>query len=234
MVEPQPEDNYFDPHNRSRTTKGEPMHQDNETNPIAEIFDEMFTLMEDLETRSVAVLEYLKEQGGVSEEKLAPYRDRAAASSDVRWRAARARMEHLLAPKPKSATEVGKDEKTKAQGQKDEGQKQKSESKGLGKELASPPHSDEKSSDRKGEESKDANAAAVDAKSKEKEQTKQDKEPATASTNAGAQASALNGEGKSDKQKADTSKKPTAQSDNGTSTNQTGNSEKPQSQKAVK
>src|SRR5579862_5072718 len=71
------------------------MEQEKEANPIAEIFDEVFTLMEDLETRSVAVLEYLKEQGGVTDEKLAPYLDRAAAASDVRWRAARARMEHL-------------------------------------------------------------------------------------------------------------------------------------------
>jgi len=89
------------------------MDQEKAANPIAEIFDDVFTLMEDLETRSVAIVEYMKEQGGVSDEKLAPYLDRAAAASDVRWRAARARMEHLLAPKPKSATEVGKDEKTK-------------------------------------------------------------------------------------------------------------------------
>src|SRR5580704_3556219 len=87
------------------------MDQEKDANPIAEIFDEMFTLMQDLETRSVAVLEYLQEQGGVTDEKLAPYLDRAAAAADVRWRAARARMEHLLAPKPKSSTEVGKDEK---------------------------------------------------------------------------------------------------------------------------
>src|ERR1700743_611070 len=88
-----------------------PFDQDKEANPIAEIFDEMFTLLQDLETRSVAVLEYIKEQGGASDEKLAPYLDRAAAASDVRWRAARARMEHLLAPKPKSSTEGGKDDK---------------------------------------------------------------------------------------------------------------------------
>ena len=91
------------------------MDQEKAANPIAEIFDDVFTSDGgSLETRSVAIVEYMKEQGGVSDEKLAPYLDRAAAAaSDVRWRAARARMEHLLAPKPKSATEVGKDEKTK-------------------------------------------------------------------------------------------------------------------------
>ena len=127
-----------------------------EANPMSEIFEEMFTLLQDLETRSVAVLEYLKEQGGVGDEKLAPYLDRAAAASDVRWRAARARMDHLLAPKPKSATDVGKDEKSKGQSQpqakgkdaegstpRSPGQQTESDqesnpdSKDLGKELAS-------------------------------------------------------------------------------------------------
>src|SRR5580693_10359617 len=94
-----------------------PMDQDKEANPIAEIFDEMFTLLEDIETRNAALFEYMKEQGGVTDEKLAPYLDRAAAASDVRWRAARARMDHLLAPKPKSASEVEKDGKPKADSQ---------------------------------------------------------------------------------------------------------------------
>src|SRR5579862_2794918 len=142
-------------------SKGEPMDQEKEANPIAEIFDEVFTLMEDLETRSVAVLEYLKEQGGGTDEKLAPYLDRAAAASDVRWRAARARMEHLLAPKPKSATEVGKDERTKDASQssarmksgegkpQDEKQQSKVESKDLGKELTSAPSGSQDSNESK-------------------------------------------------------------------------------------
>jgi hypothetical protein len=78
---------------------------------LKDIFDEMFTLLEDLETRNVAVLEYLREQGGVTDQKLAPYLDRAGAASNVKWRAARVRMEYLLAPAPKSTTEHGKDEK---------------------------------------------------------------------------------------------------------------------------
>ncbi len=148
-----------------------PTDQDKAANPIAEIFDEMFTLLADIETRNAALFEYMKEQGGVTDEKLAPYLDRAAAASDVRWRAARARMEHLLAPKPKSATEVGKDEKSKeqsssqphAKGKEAESsgtkpqdakkQEQKTESKDLGRELASAQTGDQKSS-----ESKDANS----------------------------------------------------------------------------
>ena len=131
-----------------------PADRDKEANPIAEIFDEMFTLLQDLETRSVAVLEYVKEQDGATDEKLAPYLDRAGAAADVRWRAARARMEHLLAPKPKSSTDVAKgDNRVRLRQPKEKGkdadsasaksqgrennQAEKPESKDVGKELAS-------------------------------------------------------------------------------------------------
>jgi hypothetical protein len=42
----------------------------------------MFTLLADIETRNAALFEYMKEQGGVTDEKLAPYLDRAAAASE--------------------------------------------------------------------------------------------------------------------------------------------------------
>src|ERR1700733_2988055 len=153
-----------------------PMDQDKEANPIAEIFDEMFTLLEDIDTRNAALFEYMKEQGGVTDEKLAPYLDRAAAASDVRWRAARARMEHLLAPKPKSATEVGNDQKAKgasesqSQGKKVESGKSKTQgdkeqrgsnadSKEPGKELASAPSGSQSSAESKDEKSQNAKPA---------------------------------------------------------------------------
>jgi hypothetical protein len=171
--------------------KGDLMEHEKDANPIAEIFDEMFALLEDLETRSVAVLEYLKEQAGASDEKLAPYLDRAAAASDVRWRAARARMDHLLAPKPKSATEVERDGKPKADSQSQQGKEPKagSESKNLGEELASPA-----SAESELDESEEANAVE-DAKSKENEPNdrKQNKEQAIASNAPDEQGSALGG-----------------------------------------
>jgi hypothetical protein len=195
------------------------MDQEKDTNSIAEIFDEMFTLLEDLERRSVAMLEYLKEQGA-NDEKLAPYLDQAAAASNVRWRAARARMEHLLAPKPKSTTEAGKDEKAnpgaqdkqkesesggaKARQEKDQREQgTKSESKEAGEELASAQAGTAESG--KGKDGKSQNVKSVgDAKAQEKEQgnpkqdvsAKQDKdaklgkEAKENSGDAGAQASA--------------------------------------------
>jgi hypothetical protein len=226
------------------------MDQDKETNPIAEIFDEVFTLMADVETRSIALFEYMQEQGGVTDEKLAPYLDRAAAASDVRWRAARARMEHLLAPKPKSATDTGKDEKTKgdaepqaknkdAQGQDKREQKAKPESKDLGKELASaqPGEAESEAKDNKSKAAGATNTAnsSTDARSIGKEQGDrkhgQDKASTTDSSDSGSQASALAGEKNSDARKSDIAMK---SSDEGSTRNQTADTDKPQTQKAPK
>src|ERR1700704_3895735 len=66
--------------------------------PIKEILEELFSLLESLETQSIAVTQFLKDQGIATDEKLAPYLDRAGNSSSVKWRAARARMQYLLSP----------------------------------------------------------------------------------------------------------------------------------------
>jgi|ERR1700722_3911325 len=223
------------------------MDQEKAANPIAEIFDDVFTLMEDLETRSVAIVEYMKEQGGVSDEKLAPYLDRAAAASDVRWRAARARMEHLLAPKPKSATEVGKDEKTKdasrsqaqsktSEGRSDEtkpqGDKQgtKADSKDIGKELALAQPGRPDSTEPKDGNSQNAKSAA-DTKSDQKktEEGRQSKE-----ANATTEAAAIGGGKDSDTPRSDDAKNRTPQSAGEKSTRLSSDEEKQQAQKASK
>ena len=227
------------------------MDQEKEANPIAEIFDDVFTLMEDLETRSVAVLEYMKEQGGVSDEKLAPYLDRSAAASDVRWRAARARMEHLLAPEPKSATEVGKGEKTKeasqsqAQGKmsegrsadtKPQGEKQgaKAESEELGKELASAQPGEQDSTASKDGKSQNAKPAADTRADQKKagdgQQGREDKTPKDTES----LAASLGGEKKSDSQSIDNAKNQKPQSEGGKSASQSSDQEKQQTQKAAK
>ena len=81
------------------------MDTDKTDNPIKEVLDGLFTLLETLETRNSAVLEFLKDQGIATDEKLAPYFERAGSASSVKWRAARARMTYLLAPAPKKATD---------------------------------------------------------------------------------------------------------------------------------
>jgi hypothetical protein len=82
-----------------------------ETNPepIKEILDELFSLLESLETQSLALTQFLKDQGIATDEKLAPYLDRAGNASSVKWRAARARMQYLLSPVKKQTNEKEKE-----------------------------------------------------------------------------------------------------------------------------
>jgi len=77
--------------------------------PIKEILDELFSLLETLETQSLALTQFLKDQGIATDEKLAPYLDRAGNASSVKWRAARARMQYLLSPVAKKSDDQEKD-----------------------------------------------------------------------------------------------------------------------------
>jgi hypothetical protein len=74
-----------------------------------EIFNELFSHLERLETQSEAILQFLKEKKRVTDKQLAPYLERAGNASNVRWRAARVRIEHLLAPEhPEEEVKLGK------------------------------------------------------------------------------------------------------------------------------
>jgi outer membrane biosynthesis protein TonB len=81
-----------------------------ETQPdaIKEVLSELFALLETQETNSTAVLHLLKDQGIASDEKLSTYLDQAGRASNVRWRAARMRMEYLLTPTQKQTSENNK------------------------------------------------------------------------------------------------------------------------------
>jgi hypothetical protein len=73
---------------------------------IAEQFlDELFSSLEDLETQSAAILQFLKDKGGATSEQLAPYMDQASKASHVRWRAARLRLMSLFSSAIKSGEE---------------------------------------------------------------------------------------------------------------------------------
>jgi len=68
-----------------------------------QILDELLPYLEALETRTAAVLQFLKEAGIASEEKLGPYFEQAGKASDVKWRAARIRLGSLVASAAKAA-----------------------------------------------------------------------------------------------------------------------------------
>src|ERR1700746_4024762 len=60
------------------------------------ILDELFSSLENLETQTAAVLQFLREKGGASEEQLAPYLEQAERASSIKRRAARVRIDYLL------------------------------------------------------------------------------------------------------------------------------------------
>jgi hypothetical protein len=64
---------------------------------LQEVFEELFLSLENLETQNRAAMELLMDKGIVRQEEVVKYLDQASNASDVRWRAARARMNRLLA-----------------------------------------------------------------------------------------------------------------------------------------
>jgi hypothetical protein len=110
------------------------------TDPVREVFDELFTLLETLETNNAAVLQFLQDQG-IGGEKLAPYLERAGNASNVKMRAARKRMEYLLTPIHKESAPGHKEEgiekeqeKEKREAKSENGAKAENENKSKGKE----------------------------------------------------------------------------------------------------
>jgi hypothetical protein len=69
---------------------------------LDEIMEELSSTLERVETQSAAVLEFLKAKGIAKDDELAPYLERAATASGVRWRAERVRLAHLLSGLEKS------------------------------------------------------------------------------------------------------------------------------------
>jgi hypothetical protein len=65
-------------------------------NIAQEIFHELFSSLEALETQSAALLQFVKDKGLANEQELARYFENAGNASNVRWRAARVRLDHLI------------------------------------------------------------------------------------------------------------------------------------------
>ena len=78
---------------------------------VKEVFEGLFELLENLETQNVAILQFLKDNAGATDEKLKPYLDQAGNAASVKWRAHRARMEHLFSPIPQAAKDQKEAEK---------------------------------------------------------------------------------------------------------------------------
>jgi hypothetical protein len=133
--------------------------------PVKQLFDDLFTLLEALETQSLAVMELLQDEGIGTEEKLKPYLERAGNASSVKWRAARVRMEYLLTPtKKEERKEEGNNEKKGAEafwknkpeeGKKD-GEPKDDNKKGDGQSVAGKQATEKGGADAKGSEKQGA------------------------------------------------------------------------------
>lgn len=81
---------------------------------IKEVFNELYSHLERLETQSTAILQFLKEKKRVTDKQLAPYLEQAGNAANVKWRAERVRMEYLLAQAPEESKPDKKTEKESA------------------------------------------------------------------------------------------------------------------------
>ena len=76
---------------------------------MKEVLNELFSHLERLETQNEAILQFLKEKKRVTDKQLAPYLEHAGNASNVKWRAARVRIDHLLEPEhPEKEIKLGK------------------------------------------------------------------------------------------------------------------------------
>jgi len=82
-------------------------------NIAQEVLHELFSSLEALDTLSTAILQFLKRKGIATEEELAPYLEQAGDASNVRWRAARVRIDYLLSSAMKAAEQDARKEPPK-------------------------------------------------------------------------------------------------------------------------
>ena len=73
---------------------------------LQQAFEDLYSLFENADTQSAAILQFLKDKGLASDEELAPHLEQAGRASSVRGVAARARINRLLAAALKPAEKV--------------------------------------------------------------------------------------------------------------------------------
>lgn len=92
---------------------------------IAEqLLDELGTSLENLEAQNAALLQLLKDKGIVTDDEISPYFTQAAKASNVRWRAARVRLESLFAAEKRETEQRAEKEHPPAMGAQNSAPKQ--------------------------------------------------------------------------------------------------------------
>ena len=174
-----------------------------------ELLNELFSAFEDLETQSAGILQFLKEKGLATDEELAPYLKQAGDASEVRWRAARLRMDALLAAAIRDAKEefarkaeerARAHEESKVQKQDDQGE---SEQKGANDARTGSRNVDSRDIDSR---NADARKEKETRKEKEKEEVTPKAQAEKAESKAEAKSEAEQGAGHDKKQAAKAAK----------------------------
>ncbi len=96
---------------------------------VQELLDELGSSLESLETQQGALMQFLKDNGTLTEEQFAPYLEEAGKISSVRWRAARIRLESLISAERDEEERRAEEEKRQAGAGKAPGQNQDREGK---------------------------------------------------------------------------------------------------------
>src|SRR5882762_836595 len=86
---------------------------ENNNNFVQEIFHDLFSSLEALETQNTAILQFLKDKGIATDEELASHLEQAEIPSSVRWRGVRVRADYLFASAVKAAEQAAERESTK-------------------------------------------------------------------------------------------------------------------------
>lgn len=95
-------------------------------NIVQEILHELFSSLEALETQSTAILQLLKDKGLANEQELALHLEQAGNASNVRWRAAQVRIDHLVSSALKTAERDAEQQPRKEESPKREQKNQES------------------------------------------------------------------------------------------------------------
>ena len=132
---------------------------------VQEILDALFSSLEDLDTQSTAILQFLKDKGIADDAELASHLQQAGNASSVRWRAARVRIDYLLSGAIKSAEQDAQKKKASASTAEEKpAEKKPAEKESTEKETAQEAKADTKPSDEK-EAAKVAQPVAANRKS---------------------------------------------------------------------
>jgi hypothetical protein len=79
-----------------------------------ELLNELGSSLENLQTQQAALLQFVKDDGIVTDDQLAPYLEQAAKVSEVRWRAARIRLGPLISKERQREEQLAEKEQHKA------------------------------------------------------------------------------------------------------------------------